>query len=99
MLHRVVRMKFSPETIRSFIEIFYKKQKFIQAFEGCESVELMNDESDNMVLYTLSKWESNDALQAYRNSDMFAVTWKQVKPLFSDKAQAFSLIKHIADET
>lgn len=98
MLHRIVRMEFTPETKANFVEIFYKKQPFIEAFKGCHSVDLMVDEEDDLVLYTFSKWDANESLQKYRSSAMFIETWKQVKPLFSTKAKAFSLIKHMADE-
>jgi quinol monooxygenase YgiN len=87
-------MQFTPDSKATFIDIFYKKQPFIEGFEGCHSVDLMEDEADDMVLYTFSKWDENESLQKYRNSEMFIKTWKQVKPLFASKAQTFSLLKH-----
>lgn len=98
MLHRIVRMEFSEESKSVFVETFYKKKPLIEAFEGCHSVQLMEDESNPLVLYTLSMWDKNDSLQKYRHSAMFAETWKFVKPLFTAKAQAFSLLNHVADE-
>jgi len=99
MLNRIVRMVFSEESKPRFIETFYKKKPFIEAFSGCDSVRLMEDESDPLVLYTFSLWDKNESLQKYRNSAMFAETWRHVKPMFTEKAQAFSLLKHSQDET
>lgn len=99
MLHRIVRMEFSTETKALFIETFYKKQPLIEAFEGCQSVQLMEDHESEMVLYTSSIWDKNESLQKYRNSAMFAETWKYVKPMFTSKAQAFSLTKFTGDES
>ncbi len=98
MLHRIVRMEFSEATKDEFSKIFYAKKPFIETFDGCESVELMEDQDNPLVLYTLSIWQADDFLQQYRQSPLFIETWKNVKPLFSAKAQAFSLIKHQQDD-
>lgn len=98
MLHRIVRMVFDKDTKAQFTDIFYQKQPFIQAMDGCISVDLMNDERDEMAMATYSLWESEQYLEAYRHSELFIETWKEVKPLFSEKAKAWSYTKHVADE-
>lgn len=98
MLYRVVRMVFQEETKDAFIDIFYKKQTFISAFPGCISVDLMDDKRDPMALATWSVWDHEDSLEAYRNSDLFKVTWDEVKPLFAGKPKAWSYTKHVVDE-
>ncbi len=98
MLHRIVRMVFTEESKERFIQIFYQKQAFIQAMPGCISVDLMNDERDVHAMATYSLWNSEEDLEAYRHSDLFIETWKEVKPLFSEKAKAWSYTKHLPHE-
>lgn len=51
----------------------------------------MRDPKDPTVLYTFSLWESDDHLQAYRNSELFLAVWPRTKALFAGKAEAFSM--------
>ena len=92
MITRVVKMTFKPETVQGFKEIFYASQKLIRAFEGCNRVDLMRDQNNECVFFTLSFWDSEEDLNAYRQSYLFKNTWSKVKPLFSEKAEAWSLI-------
>jgi len=92
MITRIVKMTFKPENIESFKEIFYASRKLIGAFEGCIRVDLMNDINNENIFFTLSIWNSEDDLNAYRQSYLFNNTWSKVKPLFSEKAEAWSLI-------
>jgi len=98
MLHRIVRMVFDEESKSEFINKFYQKQPKIQAMPGCISVDLMNDERDEMALSTYSLWKSADDLENYRQSELFLSTWEEVKPLFKEKAKAWSYTKHQRDE-
>lgn len=92
MITRVVKMTFKPESVQGFKEIFYDSQKLIRAFEGCNQVDLMRDLNNECVFFTLSFWDSEEDLNAYRQSYLFKNTWSKVKPLFSEKAEAWSLI-------
>jgi len=92
MITRVVKMTFKPESVQGFKEIFYDSQKLIRAFEGCNRVDLMRDLNNECVFFTLSFWDSEEDLNAYRQSYLFKNTWSKVKPLFSEKAEAWSLI-------
>jgi len=42
------------------------------------------------VLTTISVWASEDALAAYRDSDLFSETWSITKDLFADHPEAAS---------
>jgi len=42
-------------------------------------------------LYTYSIWENEEALEVYRQSELFQNVWSQTKVLFQGKPQAFSL--------
>jgi heme-degrading monooxygenase HmoA len=92
MITRVVKMTFKPESVQGFKEIFYASQKLIRAFDGCNRVDLMRDLNNECVFFTLSFWDSEEDLNAYRQSYLFKNTWSKVKPLFSEKAEAWSLI-------
>jgi heme-degrading monooxygenase HmoA len=43
-------------------------------------------------MITFSKWENEELLNEYRNSEVFKETWALVKPLFIEKPFAFSMI-------
>ena len=92
MITRIVKMTFKPEGVDRFKEIFYTSQKLIGAFEGCNRVDLMNDINNECIFFTLSYWNTEEDLNAYRQSYLFRNTWSKVKPLFSEKAEAWSLI-------
>ena len=85
-------MTFKSENIAGFKEIFMASRKQICAFEGCKHVELMRDLNNECVFFTLSYWNTEEDLNAYRQSYLFQNTWSKVKPMFSEKAEAWSLI-------
>lgn len=84
-------MTFREDEIQSFKQIFAESAALIQSFKGCGEVKLMRDISNNNVFFTLSKWQTEEHLQIYRSSILFKTTWARVKPLFSEKPQAWSL--------
>jgi quinol monooxygenase YgiN len=93
MIVRIVRMTFHPEKVEEFIEIFRSSKNFIRSFEGCVYVELWRDAQMPNVFATHSHWESLEALERYRQSDLFQRTWAKTKPLFADKPLAFSVTR------
>ncbi|NLR94224.1 putative quinol monooxygenase [Flammeovirga agarivorans] len=91
MLQRFVRMSFQEEHIKTFKELFSEVQPKIKEFEGCHSVQLLQDSTDKKVFMTFSVWDSEDALNNYRESDFFKATWRKTKVLFKQKPEAFSM--------
>ncbi len=91
MITRIVKMTFAHQNIDCFKEIFYESQKLITAFDGCIRLELMKDVSNECIFFTISYWQSEEKLNSYRDSYLFKNTWSKVKPLFSEKAMAWSL--------
>lgn len=85
-------MTFKAEGVQKFEQIFERTADLIKSFEGCHEVKLMRDISRADVYFTLSKWQSEVHLNVYRASSVFKTTWADVKPLFSEKAQAWSLL-------
>ncbi len=84
-------MHFQSGKTDEFLQIFESNKKFIAAFEGCHSVELQRDINKPEIFFTISKWESEESLENYRNSDLFKGVWAKTKILFSEKAEAWSL--------
>lgn len=91
MITRIVKMTFQNENIGEFIKIFEESKILIQSFEGCLRLELLKDQSNDFTFFTISHWNSEEELEQYRSSYLFKSTWSKVKPLFSEKAQAWTL--------
>ncbi len=70
-LLRIVRMHFRPDVLPDFMVMFQETQPKIAEMPGCLSVELKQDIAQPHVVYTLSHWESEADLNAYRRSDLF----------------------------
>ncbi|WP_111671437.1 putative quinol monooxygenase [Algoriphagus litoralis] len=90
MLIRVVRMTFRPESVVSFLENFESNKNLIRNFPGCQHLELWKDHNFENIFMTYSHWESEEALNQYRDSELFKTVWSFTKALFSEKPQAFS---------
>lgn len=91
MLIRIVRMDFEPEKVSDFLALFETVKDKISSFPGCIHLELCKDAKLDHVYYTFSKWESEDDLDKYRHSELFADTWAKTKVLFGGKPLAYSL--------
>ena len=94
MLIRVVKMTFRPEEVANFLSLFEQIKDKIRGFEGCEHLELLRDMNDHNSYSTYSHWHDEDALNRYRNSDLFDSVWAETKAKFSQKPIAFSLENH-----
>ncbi|MEZ4905497.1 MAG: antibiotic biosynthesis monooxygenase family protein [Spirosomataceae bacterium] len=93
MLIRIVRMTFYSDKVTDFLEVFEQSKQKIRAMPGCHHLELLRDIDLPHVLMTYSFWENKEALDDYRNSDLFKSTWAKTKALFADKPLAYSVEK------
>jgi quinol monooxygenase YgiN len=91
MLTRIVRLPIEPLKLGEFMNHFNLSKEKIRSFEGCTHLKLLNDTKEKNILYTYSIWESEHSLEKYLHSDLFRSTWAQVRPLFFEKPQAWSL--------
>ncbi|WP_372946547.1 putative quinol monooxygenase [Muriicola sp.] len=91
MITRIVKLHFKKENISSFERIFRETQEVIRNFEGCTLLELYQDAADPSIFFTYSKWDSEEDLEAYRESDFFKGVWARTKALFVEKAEAWSI--------
>jgi quinol monooxygenase YgiN len=95
MIIRIVRMHFTEAGVDEFLAIFHANKQAIRNFAGCTHLELLRDADDQNTFTTLSHWNDEASLEAYRKSELFGNVWGRVKTLFSERSQAFSLIKFI----
>ena len=88
---RIVKMTFDPEKIKEFLANFEEVKHQIRAFDGVKHLELLNDKNNSNIYFTYSVWKDESYLETYRNSELFKSVWKVTKPLFIEKAQAWSV--------
>ncbi|MFL2569443.1 MAG: putative quinol monooxygenase [Flavobacteriales bacterium] len=91
MIKRIVKMEFEPENVSAFVNIFKTNKDKITTFNGCHSVELLRDINAQNIFFTYSIWDSESSLNKYRESNTFKEIWSKTKPLFSNKAKAWSV--------
>ncbi len=92
MITRLVKLMIEPNKVEEFQRLFVANKELIAAFDGCLHLEILNDVNQPNVYFTYSKWQSVDAIENYRQSDLFNGIWSQVKPFFIAKPEAWSLI-------
>ena len=83
-------MTFKESVIDSFLKTFHDSKEKIRAFEGCLHLELLQDKYHTNVYSTYSHWESEEALNKYRDSELFKDVWSNTKILFDAKPTANS---------
>jgi quinol monooxygenase YgiN len=87
---RLVRLKVDPKKVEEFKALFESLYDGIRAHRGCISLRLITDLEGLGEFFTLSEWESPEALEAYRQSFFFRETWPRVKAFLKEKAWAQS---------
>ncbi|MCF8236851.1 MAG: antibiotic biosynthesis monooxygenase [Saprospiraceae bacterium] len=91
MIQRIVKMTFRQDSIQQFHRLFEEVRERIRAQPGCHSVELLQDVRHPEIMFTYSQWDSEDTLNAYRQTELFVQTWKRTKSLFQERAEAWSV--------
>jgi heme-degrading monooxygenase HmoA len=92
MIKRIVKLTFQPEKLPDFFGIYDESHELIRAFPGCQHLELFQVIDQPNICFTYSFWDSPEALEAYRHSDLFKATWARTKVLFSDRPEAWSVV-------
>lgn len=95
MLIRIVRMTFKPEEVENFLLFLENYKSQIRNFPGCTHLEILQDIDAPHIISTYSHWESPEALESYRISDLFTFVWGNTKIHFAAKPVAFS-VKRLA---
>jgi len=83
-------MTFRPDAVPEFLAMFTETSPRIRGFAGCEHLELWEDLRFANVLSTYSVWEGAEALEAYRQSELFRTTWARTKRWFAAPPVAHS---------
>ncbi len=91
---RIVRLSFKQEHVKDFLTLFDERKERIRSFEGCQYLELWQDNESPNVFYTFSLWQSPASLESYRISAIFQDTWSKVSIWFNEKPKAFSANSH-----
>lgn len=83
-------MSFHPDKIDDFLSLFESVKNKIRNSEGCQHLELLQDQTNPSIIFTYSFWLEERYLEAYRYSDLFESTWAKTKKLFNGKPEAWS---------
>lgn len=83
-------MTFRPQAVDEFLTLFDDSSSRIRGFEGCHHLELWQDADQPNVFTTYSLWTDARALDVYRDSELFKVTWRRAKALFADPPKTHS---------
>jgi heme-degrading monooxygenase HmoA len=90
MLLRIVKMEFDLAHVQAFDDLFAQSQARIKEMPGCHGVRLIKGLGDQPIRTTLSWWEHDADLQAYRKSSLFGEVWPRTKAMFSAPPVAWS---------
>ena len=90
MLVRIVKLTFKEETLPAFFQEFEIHKNTIASFPGCRGMRLLKGIDEPTVIMTYSHWDSEEALNTYRNSPVFIGLWNKIKPYFGDRPEAWS---------
>jgi heme-degrading monooxygenase HmoA len=93
MLVRIVKLGIDTKHIKAFLTNFESSKKSIRGFEGCQFLELYQEQDNKNVFFTYSYWNSETDLNNYRHSDLFQGIWAKTKPMFNAKPEAWSVNK------
>lgn len=93
MIVRLVRLTFSPQSVDAFDALYAQFEARIHARPGCRMVRAMRVPDEPCQRATLSLWDAQEDLDAYRESALFGEVWPATKALFDapPEAQSYEL--------
>jgi quinol monooxygenase YgiN len=89
MINRIVKLTIKKGEMQAFTQKLEDYHPNVRNFKGCLFLKLMVEPND-AVVFTYSGWNSPESLELYRKSDLFKAFWKDIKPHFAQKAEAWS---------
>jgi len=92
MIVRLVFLPAKPEAFDRLAELYEEGSKVVRAQKGMRKLELFHDKEDPYTLVTISHWDSDEALQAYRHSEFFKEFWPKVRETLRSRATAQTLV-------
>jgi quinol monooxygenase YgiN len=97
MLTRIVKLTFQEDKVTEFLSFFDTINTRVSTFENCYGMRLMQDIHHPTIIFTYSNWKDENALNNYRDSDLFGVVWSTIKPWFGGKPEAWSVEAYFED--
>ena len=97
MLTRIVKLTFQEEKVKDFLAYFDKINTRVSNFENCYGMRLLQDIHHPNIIFTYSNWKDENALNNYRDSDLFGGVWSTIKPWFGGKPEAWSVDAYFED--
>lgn len=91
MITRVVKMHFKEDNLPAFFKMFESVKEKIRNQPGCLDLEMLQQKDKPGIVFTYSHWESENDLNAYRETEMFGQVWKETKSYFDGKPEAWTL--------
>lgn len=91
MITRIVKLHFQEDKISDFLAFFETIKYHVAGFKNCHGMKLLQDIKNPNIVFTYSKWESEQDLNNYRDSELFGTVWPTIKPWFKEKAEAWSV--------
>ena len=96
MITRIVKLTFQEDKISDFLSFFDTIKHQVKLFPGCHGMKLLQDIHHPWIVMTYSRWENEDALNIYRDSEIFGIVWPTIKPWFAHKAEAWSVEEYFS---
>lgn len=91
MVTRIVKLEFHDQYLQNFLHYFDTISHVVNTFPGCTGMKLYQDVKQPSVIFTYSHWESETALENYRNSEAFGKIWPTIKPWFAGRPEAWTV--------
>jgi heme-degrading monooxygenase HmoA len=91
VIKRIVKLTFASGRELEFLDIFEEMKEHIRGFAGCSHLELWRSTADPRIFFTYSWWDSEEVLDEYRRSALFAATWRRTRALFAERAEAWTV--------
>ena len=83
-------MHFRPEAVSEFLKLFETHRDAIAKQPGCQWVHLIQSTEHPEHMGTVSLWDTQNDLDAYRMSELFGTVWPATKSLFASQPHAES---------
>lgn len=90
MITRIVKLSFEPDQIETFLDLFGQHALNMQEVAGFVSLQLLRDEFEPNLFFTISVWRDTYYLEQYRQSELFKTTWFKVKLMFRARPQVWT---------
>ncbi len=93
MFIRIVKLTLKEDRIKDFLDHFNSDKEKIRHYPGCQFLEVYQDKHQDNIFFTYSYWDEEQSLENYKKSELFGQIWPNVKAMFKERAEAWSVDK------